>query len=128
MYDPTRASLPTFLRLIARRDLCNLLVQEKRHQRGRMPWNHVEHSLLARNEEQNDMLWSDYPNLLNVIAAFDDTDRQVFELMKDGERRTAVFAAALGLTDKPADEQIAMVKRAKDRIMARLRRAGGHDE
>ncbi len=64
-----------------------------------------------------------------MIAAFDDAERRAFELMRAGERRTAVFAAALGLTDRPPAGQADEVKRVKDKIMQRLRRAWrGHRE
>jgi hypothetical protein len=42
--------------------------------------------------------------------------------MLDGERDSAVFAAALGLGDLPVEEQRLRVKQIKDRIKARLRR------
>lgn len=127
-FDPTRGPLPAFLRMAARRDLANLLDREARHKRGRIPWAGVESSHPARNEEVERLSFADFPELQAVIDALDETDRRVFDLMKDGERETAVFAAALEITDRPPDEQAAVVKRAKDRIKARLIRAGGSDE
>jgi hypothetical protein len=53
-----------------------------------------------------------------------EVDRRVLRLMVDGERRTAVFAAVLGLDGQPAEAQRREVKRAKDRIKKRLERAG----
>ena len=52
----------------------------------------------------------------------------MWELMGEGERRTAVFARALGLEDRPPGEQEREVKRVKDRIKKRMQRAGGRDE
>ena len=63
--------------------------------------------------------------LRRAMKALPATDRRVFDLMFIGERDTAVFAYALGLTERPPGEQFDAVKRAKDRIKARLKRAGG---
>ena len=48
--------------------------------------------------------------------------------MLAGERRTAVFAAAVGLSDRSLREQAQEVKRVKDRIKKRIERAGGARE
>lgn len=125
-FDPTRGPLAGFLRLIARRDLSNLLDKETRHRRGRIPWAAVELAVPARNDRDEDAPdWSGLESALDGLSA---EDRSVFELMRDGERDTTMFAAALGITDLPTDERTAIVKRAKDRVKARLKRAGGGDE
>ncbi|HEX7051028.1 MAG TPA: hypothetical protein VF188_12545 [Longimicrobiales bacterium] len=46
----------------------------------------------------------------------DDRMRVVFRLMATGERRSAIFAAALGLTGSPMRQQQREVKREKDRF------------
>ena len=124
-YDPGRSRLPAFLRLIARRDLANLLAAERRHARGRIPWESVELTHPGRNEPEEAPSLGDSPEVQAVIDGLSAVDRQVLDLIRDGERDTAVFAAVLGIADRPAGEQAAEVKRVKDRIMARLRRAGG---
>lgn len=124
-YDPTRSPLPAYLRRIARCRLINLLNSEGRHQSGRISWESVELHVADRNEPVDDDLPSfDTPALRAVVAGFSDAERGVFDLMVGGERDTPIFAAAMGLTDLPADQQEAEVKRAKDRIKARLKRAG----
>lgn len=55
----------------------------------------------------------------------DPADRRAFELMIANERRTTVYAEALGITHLPPDEQRRRVKRAKDRITKTLRRGLG---
>lgn len=122
-FDPARSPLPAFLRLVARRDLLNLRQRDGRHHRGRIPWDAVELTHPAGNEGGAET-FADHPDLLAAVAGMDEPDRRVFELMRDGERDTPVFAAALGMTDLPADAQAAGVKRAKDRVTARLKRAG----
>lgn len=123
-YDPARGPLPAFLRLAARRDLINLLKGEERRRRGRIPWDGVELTHPAGNGTEEGESLADHPELLAAVEGLDEADRAVLELMLDGERDTAAFAAALGLTDLPPDEQFEMVKRAKDRVKARLKRAG----
>lgn len=124
-FDPARGPLPGFLRLAARRDLVNLLDKEKRHHRGRIPWEAVELSHPDRNEVEESVSLADFPGLREAIDSLPDDDRRVLDLILDGERDTAVFAAVLGLSDRPADVQFDEVKRAKDRVKARLKRAGG---
>lgn len=124
-YDPGRTvPLPKFLCVIAGRDLSNLRVREARHQKGRKSWDHVELSHPAGNEGEEHESFDSFPALLAEVEALSDTDRLVFELMRDGERHTATIAAAMGLADRPPAEQFAEVQRAKGRIMARLKRAG----
>lgn len=123
-FDPARGSLPAFLRRAARCDLINILHRDGRHHRRRIPWEGVELAHPAGNDREEAETFADHPQLLAAVAELDDADRAVFELMLDGERATAVFAAVLGVADRPADEQFDVVKRAKDRVMARLRRAG----
>jgi RNA polymerase sigma-70 factor (ECF subfamily) len=126
-YDPTRLRLPAYMRMIARRRLINLFASEARRQSGRIPWDAVELDTPGRNGEEDDSPALASPDLQAVVASLTEVDRQLLELMLDGERKTAVFAAVLGITDRPVDEREREVKRAKDRIKARLRRAGRGD-
>ena len=128
-FDPAVAPLPAYLFVIARRRLLNRFEAGRRHREGRIPWDSVELEPPARNElEDDDSPSFDAPELQPVIAAFSDEERRVFDLMRDGERRTEVFAAVLEIAVLPVDDQAAEVKRVKDRILARLKRAagGGH--
>src|SRR5204862_6197783 len=124
-YEPSRLPLPAFLRMIARRRLLNLRDKEKRHQAGRIPWATVELDLPDRKDSEGELAFAEHPRLREVIDSLSEADRRVFDLMLDGERDTAVFAAALGVSDRPSEEQFDVVKRAKDRNKARLKRAGG---
>ena len=128
-FDPTRGDVPKFLRVAARGDLANILEGEQRHHRHRENSVSVELGVDDRNcseeEETLDLPSFDDPRLVAVIAAFTDEEHRVLDLLRDGERQTVVFAAALGITDRPQDEQLRVVKQVKDRIKARLRRAVG---
>lgn len=127
-YDPEQLGLPAYLRMIARRRLLNLFDKQRRHHAHRIPWDAVELDTPARNEEDDDPLPPVSPAAQSVIDALSEVDRQLFELMVDQERKTSVYAAVLGITDRPADDQRHEVKKAKDRIKARFKRAvGGGD-
>ena len=61
-----------------------------------------------------------------MVAGFDAAERGVWELMLAGDRSTAAWAAAaLGVADQSRADQEREVKRVKDRIKTRLRRAKG---
>lgn len=125
-YDPARSPLRLFLLLVAERRLLNVIEAEARHRRRTISGDFVEDLADERNEEvDDDPLSFDRPELQPVIAALSDVERRVLDLMKGGERSTAAFAEVLGLTDRAADEQRHEVKKVKDRIIARLRRAAG---
>ncbi len=54
-------------------------------------------------------------------------ERRVMDLMLDGERKTRVYAEALGLSGLPAAEQKREIKRVKDRLKKRLERTWGKE-
>jgi DNA-directed RNA polymerase specialized sigma24 family protein len=127
-FDPVLSSLPAFLRMVARGRMINRRDAERRYGDGKIPWDAVEHDLPARNDLRDDDRPSfDSPALREAVTELSAADREVVELMRDGERRTAAFAAVLGLSDLAPDEQEREVKRVKDRIKARLKRAVGGD-
>jgi RNA polymerase sigma-70 factor (ECF subfamily) len=127
VYNPERAELPAFLRMAAKGDLLNLLARERRHQDRREPTDCVELEAVAgNNPPEDDGLPSfDDPRLAPVIASLSEAESEALKLMRAGERRTEAFAAALGITGLSSDEQQREVKRVKDRIVVRLKRAGG---
>jgi hypothetical protein len=134
-YDPRGAGLAAYLRMAARSDLVNLLEKERRHHRQRVPWKVVEldeesGNIFGREDEPSRQLeraeeaaaWQDF--LRSVQEGWTPAECRVLEMMLRGERRTEVFAAALGLDGLPSAEQEREVKRVKDRILARLKREG----
>jgi DNA-directed RNA polymerase specialized sigma24 family protein len=137
-YDPQRGELGAYLRMAARRDLLNLLRQENRHRRGRVPWNVVEDgeeegNTSGREEEPSanlehaEEVEADQEFLRRASEGFTEDERRVLDLMLEGVRPNAVFAAALGLAHLAVAEQDQEVQRVKGRIMARLkRRANRH--
>ena len=53
---------------------------------------------------------------------FQGREREAVDLIIDGERRTEVYAHVIGLQDRPWQEQVREVKRAKDRLKKRMQR------
>jgi len=126
-YDPARLPLANYLLLIAKRRLLNQSESERRHHVGRIPWDCVELEVAGRNEEgADDTPDLDAPELAAVRSQFTDVEQRVWQLMRNGGRRTEEFAEVLGLAGDP--EAAAHVKRVKDRILARLKRAAGGDD
>jgi hypothetical protein len=131
-YDPTRSDLAAYLRMAARWDLANLLKAESKHHQGRVAWAVVEEAVdggnLFRGEDPSLQLeraeetqqWQAF--LETLIDTFTEEERRVLHLMLAGERKTGVYAKALGLDDRPAPEQEREVKKVKDRIKKRLER------
>lgn len=136
-YRPELGSLQAYLCMSARGDLKNLLRRETKHRTHRTPWESVEHSpeggkYLSRDDdpslplqiaEEQEQAKAALPP--SVQDGLNEIEARVLELMLQGERRTSIYAAAMGITDRPADEQRREVKRMKDRLKARLKRAGG---
>jgi DNA-directed RNA polymerase specialized sigma24 family protein len=130
VYNPAKGSnLFAFLCMAAKGDLLNVLERERRHHRNRENRDCVELPADGRNspaeEVLDDLPSFDDPALAAEIACFTDSERQVFELMRSGEKRTCVFADLLDIGHLPVEEQAREVKRVKERIMKRLKRGGG---
>lgn len=119
-FDPAKGLLGRFLRRSARGDLLNALRKESRHTSNKVEFD-VELAEEVRNEKEDELVWED-PRLQACLAELDETERAVIELMRDGERSTTVFAAILGCSDRPQEEQERIVKQTKDRLKKRLQR------
>lgn len=128
IFDPIRAGLQGFLQMSARRDLLNEIDRATRYG-GRT----VSIETLAEAGTQIPDREDPFAALLEepgpdpiptqVHVSLSPTERAVFDLMAEGERRTEMYARALGLLDLPPPEQRRAVKRVKDRITKRLERA-----
>ncbi len=120
-FDHGRGGLGAFLRLAARGDLLNLLDRERRTRRG-IPLDSVAEPADRRNSIRDDLAW-DNPRLAAAVSALDPAERTALELLRDGVRDTAAFAARLGWVHLSRAEQADAVKRLKDRVKRRLVRA-----
>jgi len=132
-YRPELQTLDGYLRLSASGDLKNLLRREQRHALKSIPLEAVElsgdsgkylgdvTSDPSRQVEEGEMIEQVLPSVIAVLTA---EERVVLELMAQGERRTQVFAEALGIDGLSPADQRRRVKQLKDRLKKRLERAG----
>jgi RNA polymerase sigma-70 factor, ECF subfamily len=130
-FDPRRGSLFTYLRLLARSRLLNLLAGEKNLS---APEKVVEleavesvyemtdsefagpEDALARRES-DDATWRKLRELFT-----DPIDLELIKLMMEGVREADLYAALLGLSSLPAEERAREVKRHKDRVKKTIQR------
>jgi DNA-directed RNA polymerase specialized sigma24 family protein len=124
-YDAAKRTLAGYLRMSAEGDLLNGLEKERRHHRNR-DYDSVELAADGRNDSQ-DGADSGLPSFSDAdlaaeIASFNAAERTVFDLMRDGEKATAAFTAALGIAHLSKEDQAREVKRVKDRVIKRLQR------
>lgn len=143
VYDPERLTLKSYLRMSANGDMKNLLKSERRHGKRRVNLELTEpavekqlrderadpaHILERRaNEEAAEArLRSLVPDWLT--AGLTPEEVQVLGLMRIKERRTTVYATALGISHLPFKEQQKRVKQTKDRLNKRTERMGGQDD
>ena len=140
--DPERGTLWTFLFLDAKRDVLNALDSERRrNERERKGLAVVADYERIRNEEQEGAAFAAVCSgepvhylpegirladvRAEVVAILSEPkDLGIVTLLTDGIRATAPYAAVLGVTDLPPDEQRRCVKQAKDRWKKRLSRLG----
>ena len=124
-YDPKQSSLLTYLRLDADRDLLNEHARLKRVLRAEQQVS-VEVAAQQRNGASDEYPSDREPPDMTLSqirdALPDERDRCAALLIMDDERSTTVFADVWGLRDLPSAEQVAAVKRNKDRVKARMRR------
>lgn len=121
-FDANRLGLGAYLRMVAGRDLLNLVTKENRARRG-ISLGSVEEPEDRRNERRDAELTWDHPRLVAELAALDADERLALELMRDGVRKTTAFVSRLGLAHLSEQEQVTAVMRLKDRVKRRLTRA-----
>lgn len=127
-FDPDRRRLTGYLYMSADGDLRNALAKAWKEARREIVFSPVELLDLDRNTEDTNpgarnldeqVLWA---RICTVVP--DPLEQRVVALMIDGTRETEAYAVVLGLSDRPPSEQARDVKRVKDKLRARLRRAG----
>jgi RNA polymerase sigma factor (sigma-70 family) len=139
-FNPARGKrLGAYLRMSAQGDLRNILQREGRHHEKQIRLEDVE--LCPRQGKylivDNDPLRSlerqeESANATRTIVAavregLSEAELRVLDLMLQGERKTAVFAEALGITHLPGNLQRTEVKRAKDKLKKRIERETSGD-
>jgi RNA polymerase sigma-70 factor (ECF subfamily) len=139
-FNPARGKrLVAYLRMSAQGDLRNILRREslKRHHQIRL--EDVELSpqagkYLAAHDDPSlglDIQEECARATTQVVSQARDGltagESRALDLTLQGERKTAVFAEALGIGNWPTKEQRAEVKRVKDKLKKRLKRGRGGD-
>ena len=133
-FDPGKSPLLAYLSMSAKGDILNALARRTKRERREVALQVVEDSPDARKRllenghlaSADDIVIGRFESerLAQHIqaAARSPHDRVVLELLVDGERSTARFAAVLGVDHLEATEQKRIVKQVKDRLKKRLER------
>ncbi|GAC1639433.1 MAG: hypothetical protein NVS4B2_28880 [Chloroflexota bacterium] len=139
-YKPERASLEAYLRMSASGDLKNALRSEARRRQRQANLEAVELSpdmrkylqdgdgdparIVEIREWRDERMRETIAVPQAVLDGLSPQEREVLELMHIKERKTEIFAAVLGISHLPPDDQRSEVKRVKDRLTKRVERAG----
>lgn len=136
-YNSDKSSLWSYLCMDVLGDIRNALDKEMRRQRREVPIDSVADGRLSRNNELEDLIidklvpimLSEQKDMASVLEQLyaeitEPIDWQIISLICDGERKTEVYAKALGITHLPQPEQTKIVKKNKDRLRVQLKRLG----
>lgn len=125
-YDRDKRGLMGYLRMLAYRDMQNLIRKESRHAAGRVSLDDVEFSASDGNDTSETVADRMDARRIQYELARDMNSQElaVFDLIIQGERSTEAAACALGISHLPLSQQKREVKRIKDRITRRIRRRG----
>lgn len=125
-YDPEQLPVCGYLRMAARRKLSTACERETHRKRREVSFDFVAEPPAAGNGYRladDGPSWT-HPRLVAELASLSPAERTTLGLLRDGVRDTVAFARALGLDADRPDIAI-VVKRIKDTLKARLRRAVG---
>lgn len=127
-FDAKRGSLINFVWRRAYGNVLNFIKENKKQNKV----VELDDSQTVYSNETNDgetieqfLIDDEQDNLfyqrLSVLLP-DSIDRAILELMMNNERETISFAAVLGISDEPPEEQRIIVKKHKDRIKKFIQR------
>jgi hypothetical protein len=117
---PADANLRSFLYRAAWRNLHDISKSERARKERERAWARDGESTTTVSEEDFDRLRQAIAQIQELLP--DDRLRKVFALRAGGERRTSVYADALGIELGEAANAAVVVKREKDRLDKHLRR------
>lgn len=122
-FDPQRSSLIAYLYMHARTNLIDLLRQQSRVERNHLEFEEGLATSDSSLDPESRLIESETALIRHVQQIVTDPrDREVMSLMVEGERKTSVFAEALGIAHLSVVEQAIAVKRHKDRLKKALTR------
>ena len=132
-YNPDKLSLDRYLYMSARGDLLNLLDRNKKDdvlialpEIVELDEEDSEYKVevpkvSSESDVEAEVFNKLSPTWRNLRQLFpDEVDQAMLQLIMDDIRETSYYADILGITDLPAAEQAAIVKRHKDRIKKKL--------
>jgi RNA polymerase sigma-70 factor (ECF subfamily) len=128
-YKPQKGSLLSFIKMDIEGDIKNFLAKrERREKKGKITVElcEITGNTVERIDSPEDQLikretLDQLHRTVNRIFP-DDADREMADLILEGERKTEIFAKILKITDWPIEKQEREVKRHKDRIKKRMKR------
>ncbi len=133
-YHPEKMSLFAYLRMDARGDMLNLIDKNRRIDQRlvdvdapslSLPQLESVESHFALDEWLQEHTELSRQELLEKLEAkLSHDEQQILLLMLDGVRSTKNYAAILNITEQDESVQRKEVKRAKDRLIKKLRRFG----
>lgn len=134
-YDPGKISLFAFLRMAARRDMLNAIDKKRRRERRLTDISPVLDLQVSEQDPVQEQMELDewlqertelsLTEILQMLdEELDEYEKRILLLMLDGVRDSTSYASALGLDDLNEVAQQQAVKRAKDRLVKKLRRFG----
>ena len=125
-FQPEKASLFTYLAVIAKGDALNRLrsiaISKGHHQRFvelQDPDGNIQDDATDTRMAAQSILEKYGSQIVE-----NETDIAVLKLMLMGESETDTYAAALGIQNLPQEERKALVKKYRDKIEKRLKRVG----
>lgn len=134
-YDPGKISLFAFLRMAARRDMLNAIDKKRRRERRLTDITPALDLQISEQDpiqeqmeldewlqERTDLSLTEILQLLN--EELDEYEKGILLLMLDGVRDSKSYASVLGIAQMNDAAQQQVVKRAKDRLVKKLRRFG----
>ncbi len=127
-YDPSRASLRSYLVMAAYRDFQNAQAREhrvKRHQVSLFDPALAEQDVVGSQgtaeEVESQLHVEELWQLINEIFP-DPTERRIVTLIINKVRSPEPYVSVLGLSDLPNEERLRQIRLVKYRITRRLRR------
>jgi DNA-directed RNA polymerase specialized sigma24 family protein len=123
-YHPGRGSLRAFLYGVARR-LLGVRLRSERRRRWReqkKAAGPVTRTAAGGQSPADELADRELAERLRASLGLTPEEERVLDLWLLGEKETGVYAAALGLTDRPPEEQTEAVARTLNRLRQRLHR------
>lgn len=124
-FDRSKSSLWTYLCMVVQQDIKDVLSNERKRTRAKekQQYSIEQWGVQANNPNEAFENARDAKKIMGLhgtAIAKNETDKRILDLFLEGEKQVAVYAEAMELA--PGADHAAAVKRALDRIKARLKK------